>query len=337
MSDLKFGIGLGYWGREPQDDTAMVLAAEELGYDSIWTSEAYGSEAFVPLAWYAAQTKRVKLGTCIVQMDARTPAATAMAAMSLDALSGGRLILGLGVSGPQVIEGWYGRPFPKPLARTRDYLKILRDIWRREGPVTSDSEFYPLPYPGGTGLGKPLKLITKPLRPEIPIYLGAQGPKNTALAFNETDGWISVFSHINAFNDMYGHLVANARPGYEVTSCLSAYVDDDLDTAFARAKAGIAWYIGGMGSPEDNFHANVLTRAGYGDVAQRVQENFLAGRRQEAIDALPNEVVDGMALIGSPERIAERLEPWRAAGLTTVILTGLRSADEIRALRPVLW
>ncbi|MGJ3508580.1 LLM class F420-dependent oxidoreductase [Enemella sp. A6] len=337
MSDLKIGIGLGYWQRDPVDQTDMVLTAEELGFHSVWTAEAYGSDALVPLTWYAARTSRIMLGTAIVQLDARTPAATAMAALTLDALSGGRLILGLGVSGPQIIEGWYGRPFPKPLARTRDYLAIMRDIWERRGPVTSDSPHYPLPYPGGTGLGKPLKSITQPLRSDIPVYLGAQGPKNTALAFEIADGWISVFSHINSFEPMYGEVLATARPGFEVTACLNTYVDDDVSAAMYRAKQSMAWYVGGMGASGQNFHANVLRRAGFGDTAERVQELFLAGHREAAIEAIDDDLIDGTALIGPPKRIARQLELWRDTPLGTVILTGLRSAEEIRRLRPVLW
>src|SRR6059058_572365 len=163
---------LGYWGAQPDDATDTVLAAEDCGFDSVWTAEAYGSDAFTPLTWYAARTKRIRLGTGLVQLSARTPAATAMTAATLDALSGGRLLLGLGVSGPQVVEGWYGVPFPKPLARTREYVGVLRDVWRREGPVVNDGEHYPLPFPGGTGLGKPLKANCHPLRPDIPVYLG---------------------------------------------------------------------------------------------------------------------------------------------------------------------
>ncbi|NLT29479.1 MAG: LLM class F420-dependent oxidoreductase [Propionibacterium sp.] len=334
---MKFGVGLGYWQRDPEDRTDMVLAAEDLGFHSVWTAEAYGSDALVPLTWYAARTSRIMLGTAIMQLDARTPAATAMAAMTLDALSGGRLILGLGVSGPQIIEGWYGRPFPKPLARTRDYVAILRDIWARREPVTSDSPHYPLPYPGGTGLGKPLKSITRPLREDIPVFLGAQGPKNTALAFEIADGWISVFSHIDAFAPMYGDLLAERREGFEVTACLNTYVDDDVHAAMRRAKASMAWYVGGMGAAGENYHVNVLRRAGFGDTADRVQELFLAGHREEAIDAIDDDLIDGTALIGPPRRIARQLEPWRATPLSTVILTGLRSAEEVRALRPVLW
>src|SRR5919197_1057514 len=189
---MRLGINVGYWQREPDDATETVLAAERLGYDSVWTAEAYGSDAFTALAWYGARTSRIRLGTAVVQMSARPPAATAMHALTLDALSGGRLTLGIGASGPQVVEGWYGVPFPKPLARTREYVDIVRKILRREGPVTNEGEHYPLPYPGGTGLGKPLKLTLHPRRSDLPIILAAEGPKNVALSTEIADGWMPI-------------------------------------------------------------------------------------------------------------------------------------------------
>src|ERR1700733_10971591 len=192
--ELRLGLTIGYWaGGPPPGAAESIIEAERLGFDSVWTAEAYGSDALMPLAWWGAATERIKLGTSIVQISARTPAATAMAAMTLDHLSGGRLILGLGVSGPQVVEGWYGQPFAKPLARTREYVSIVRDVLARKEPVTNDGPNYPLPYPGGTGLGKPLKSIVHPLRSEIPIILGAEGPKNVALAAEIADGWFPIF------------------------------------------------------------------------------------------------------------------------------------------------
>ena len=192
--ELRLGMNVGYWaGGPPPGAAEAVREAERLGFDSVWTAEAYGSDALMPLAWWGASTQKLKLGSAIVQISARTPAATAMAAMTLDHLSGGRLILGLGVSGPQVVEGWYGQSFAKPLARTREYIGILRDIWARRGPVTSDGPHYPLPLPGGTGLGKPLKSSLRPFREDIPIYLAAEGPKNIALAGELCDGWLALF------------------------------------------------------------------------------------------------------------------------------------------------
>ncbi|MGH2871434.1 MAG: LLM class flavin-dependent oxidoreductase, partial [Solirubrobacteraceae bacterium] len=212
---LRLGLNLGYWpGAPPPGAAESIAEAERLGFDSIWAAEAYGSDALIPLAWWGAATDRLKLGTAIIQISARTPAATAMAAMTLDHLSGGRLILGLGVSGPQVVEGWYGQPFAKPLARTREYISILRAIWAREGPVASPGPHYPLPLPGGTGLGKPLKSSLRPLRPSIPIYLAAEGPKNIALAGELCDGWLALF-YSPHHDDMYREALSEgfARPG----------------------------------------------------------------------------------------------------------------------------
>src|SRR5918996_2273607 len=189
--ELKLGLNTGYWaGGPPPGMDETVAEAERLGFDSLWTAEAYGSDCLTPLAWWGARTERIRLGTALVQMSARTPSATAMAAMTLDHLSGGRFVLGIGVSGPQVVEGWYGQPFAKPLARTREYVKILRDIWARDGRVTNDGPHSPLPYPNGTGLGKPLRSTIHPVRKDIPIFLGAEGPKNVALAGELCDGWL---------------------------------------------------------------------------------------------------------------------------------------------------
>lgn len=331
-TDLALGIGLGYWQGSPRDETDTVVAAEALGYDSVWVGEAYGSDAFTPLTWYAARTSRIGLGTSIAQIDARTPANAAMTAMTLDALSGGRLRLGLGVSGPQIIEGWYGRPFPRPLARTREYVEVLRAIWAREEPVTHAGEFYPLPYPGGAGLGKPLKLITQPLRADLPIYLGAQGPKNTRLALEVADGWMPAFVHIEQFEAMYGALLTDVPEGFDIVANVNTFVDDDLRAAFRRAKEPLAWYVGGMGARGANFHFDAVARAGFEDVAHDVQELFLSGRREEAVERIPDELVDGTSLIGPPGRIRERLELWRASRVTTVVLMDLRDEPSLKAV-----
>lgn len=332
MDNLKIGLGLGYWGKHPEDQTRLVLAAEDCGFDSVWAGEAYGSDALTPLTWYAARTRRIKIGTAIIQLDARTPANTAMAAMTLDALSEGRLMLGIGVSGPQIVEGWYGRPFPRPLARTREYVEVLRRIWEREEPVTHHGEFFPLPHPGGTGLGKPLRMITEPHRPRVPVYLGAQGPKNVALAVEIADGWLPAFVHVDKFEDMYGDLLLERRPGFDIVAQVNTFVDDDVRAAFRRAKEPLAWYVGGMGAKGANFHFDAVARAGFGDAAERIQELFLAGRRDEAVDAVPDELVDGTSLIGPPKRIRERLERWRSSGVGTVVLMGVRDAAEVAAL-----
>lgn len=329
---LKIGLGLGYWGKRPHDATDVVLAAEDAGFDSVWAGEAYGSDALTPLTWYAARTRRIRIGSSIIQLDARTPANAAMTAMTLDALSEGRLMLGIGVSGPQIVEGWYGRPFPRPLARTREYVEVMRRIWDREEPVTHEGDFFPLPHPGGTGLGKPLRLITEPFRPRVPVYLGAQGPKNVALALEIGDGWLPAFVHVDMFEEMYGAALAERRPDFDVVAQVNTFVDHDLRAAFRRAKEPLAWYVGGMGAKGANFHFDAVTRAGFGEAAHRIQELFLAGRRDEAVDAVPDELVDGTSLIGPPGRIRQRLERWESSGVDTVVMMGLRDADEVTSV-----
>jgi F420-dependent oxidoreductase-like protein len=270
--DLKLGLALGYWaGGPPPGAAESVLEAERLGFDSMWTAEAYGSDALTPLAWWGASTERLKLGTAIVQVSARTPAATAMAAMTLDHLSGGRLILGLGVSGPQVVEGWYGQPFAKPLARMREYVGILRDIWARQEPVRSEGPHYPLPLADGTGLGKPLKASIRPLREDIPIYLAAEGPKNIALAGEVCDGWLALF-YSPHFDDFYRESLQEglARPDarrsseeFEVAATVPLIVTEDVEAAADALRPMYALYFGGMGARSTNFHANVAIRMGY--------------------------------------------------------------------------
>jgi F420-dependent oxidoreductase-like protein len=332
-ADLKLGLMLGYWvGPGPGDQVPLAQAAEDAGFDSIWTAESYGSDVFTPLAWVGAHTSRIKLGTGLAQISARTPVATAMAALTLDRLSGGRLVLGLGVSGPQVVEGWYGVPFPKPLARTREYVRILRDVWRREGPVTNAGEHYPLPYPGGTGLGKPLKANCHPLRPDIPVYLGAEGPKNVALAAEIADGWLPIFFHVERGGALYADALASARPGFEIACPVSVIVDDDVQRAIDTVKLTLGFYIGGMGAKNENFHLDVVSRMGYADEARRVQELFLAGDRDAAFQAVPDDLADGIALCGPLPRIRERMELWRQSPVTTLLVGGVTEPAVLRSL-----
>ncbi len=332
-ADLKLGLMLGYWtGEGPGDVIPTVQAAEDVGFDSVWTAESWGSDAFTPLAWLGSHTSRIKLSTGLVQLSARTPAATAMSAMTIDRMSGGRMQLGLGVSGPQVVEGWYGVPFPKPLARTREYVQVMRDIWRREGPVTNDGPHYPLPYPGGTGLGKPLKANIHPLRPEIPVFLGAEGPKNVALAAEIADGWLPIFFHVENAPAVYADALAVAKPGFEVACPVTVVVDDDTQRAIEWVKLTMAFYIGGMGAKDTNFHLDVVSRFGFEEEAHRVQELFLAGDRDAAVKAVPDELCDGIALCGPIERIAERLELWRASPVTTLVLGGVKDPTVMKQL-----
>jgi F420-dependent oxidoreductase-like protein len=330
-ADLKLGLMLGYWTSGPDDATESVLAAEDVGFDSVWTAEAYGSDAFTTLSWYAARTSRIKLGTGIVQMSARTPAATAMSAATLDGLSGGRLTLGLGVSGPQVVEGWYGVPFPKPLERTRDYVDIVRRIWTRE-VITSDSAHYPLPYPGGTGLGKPIKLLMHPVRDRIPILLGAEGPKNVALATEIADGWLPIFYHVERGAELYREALAGAGADFQVCCPVTVSINDDVSAALEYVKWSLAFYIGGMGAANMNFHLNVIGRFGFAEEAAVVQQHFLAGDREKAMRAVPDELADGIALCGPLDRVRERMQLWQDSPVTSMLVGGVRNPEQLKAL-----
>ncbi|MEO3862480.1 LLM class F420-dependent oxidoreductase [Acrocarpospora sp. B8E8] len=335
-NDLRLGLNLGYWQRDATDATELVQTAERLGYDSVWTAEAYGSDAFTPLAWYGARTSRIKLGTSVVQLSARTPAATAMTAMTLDHLTGGRLLLGIGASGPQVVEGWYGQPFPQPLARTREYVEIMRKIWRRAEPVTSDGPHYPLPYPGGANLGKPLKLITHPLRPDIPIYLGAEGPKNVALSAEIAQGWLPLFVFPEKIESMYGDALEHAAPGFDIAAMVLVIVTDDLRAALDGVKMMLTLYIGGMGSKSRNFHADIIGRMGYAEAAEHIQALYLAGRRDEAFHAIPDELADGISLLGPLPRIRERLDLWRKSPVTNLLIMGPHDEPTLTGIRDLV-
>ncbi|MBJ8347219.1 LLM class F420-dependent oxidoreductase [Antrihabitans sp. YC2-6] len=333
---MKLGMTVGYWQKHPEDLTDTVQAAESLGYDSVFTAEAYGSDALTPLAWFGARTSKIKLGTAVTQMSARTPTATAMHALTLDGLSGGRLILGVGVSGPQVVEGWYGQPFGKPLARTREYIDIMRQVWARENPVTGTGPHHPIPYPGGTGLGKPLKSIVHPRRADIPVYLGAEGPKNVALAAEIADGWIPFFLDPTLVDQIYGPSLAGRPANFDIAAPVTTVVTDDLDSALTIAKLPLALYMGGMGARERNFHLDLIGRLGYADAAQKVQELFLAGRKEEAVRAVPDELADATSLLGPIERIKERIQLWRDSPITTILIGGVRDEPTLRALRDVI-
>jgi F420-dependent oxidoreductase-like protein len=336
-ADLKLGLMLGYWGAQPHPDPIdAVLAAEDCGYDSVWTAEAYGSDVVSPLCWIGARTTRIKLGTGLMQLSARTPACAAMTALTIDHLSGGRLILGLGVSGPQVVEGWYGVPFPKPLARTREYVDILRKVWRRDGPVTNDGEHYPLPYPGGTGLGKPLKSTVHPLRSDIPVYLGAEGQKNVAMATEIAQGWLPIFYHPERCADMYTDALKDAAADFEVACPVTVVINDEVKEAVALVKWTLAFYIGGMGAKDKNFHLDVISRMGFEDDARQVQELFLDGKREEAMRAVPDDLADGIALCGPLPRIKDRLQRWRQSPVTTLLIGGVSDPAQLRSLADVV-
>ncbi len=321
---LKLGLMQGYWGALPPEDLiGTAQRAEALGYWGFFTAEAWGSDALTPLAWVGAHTKTIKLGTAIVQLSARTPTATAMHALTLDHLTGGRLILGLGVSGPQVVEGWYGRPFAKPLARTREYISIIRKVLARQEPVTNDGPHYPIPYPadaeGAWGLGKPLKPITHPLRADLPIYLGAEGPKNVAMAAEICDGWYPLYLSPEK-PEMYADAIAGRKDGFEIVLPMQMNVTDDLENGRIPVKQNVALYVGGMGSRDQNFHNAVVGRLGYEDAAKKIQDLYLDGKKAEAVAAVPDTLVDEIALVGTKERIKDRLAAWEDSPATTLLV-----------------
>jgi len=339
---MKLGLQLGYWGAKPPTDHAtLVAAAEEAGFDTVFTAEAWGSDAYTPLAWWGRETTRMRLGTSVIQMSARTPTACAMAALTLDHLSGGRHILGLGVSGPQVVEGWYGQKFPKPLARTREYIDILRQVWAREAPVTSDGPHYPLPLSGEgtTGLGKPLKPITHPLRADIPVMLGAEGPKNVALAAEIADGWLPIF-YSPRISGMYNEWLDEgfARAGarrtretFEICATAQIIVTDDRPMVMEMMKPHLALYMGGMGSEDTNFHAEVYRRMGYSEVVDDVTKLFRSDRKDEAAKVIPDELVDDSAIVGDLDYVKEQIKAWEASGVTMMVV-GAKSVEQINQL-----
>ncbi|MFI9189509.1 LLM class F420-dependent oxidoreductase [Streptomyces californicus] len=321
---MRLGLALGYWGRGPDPgQLALVQEAEALGYDSVWTAEAWGSDAFTPLTWIAAHTSRIRLGTGVAQMAARTPTVTAMHALTLDHLSGGRMMLGLGLSGPQVVEGWYGRPFPRsPLTATREYVEVVRQVLARKGPVELAGRFHSHPYdgPDATGLGKPLKPITHPLRASLPLLLGAEGPKNIAQTVEIADGWLPLYwSPLRT--DVYEASLGGLRDGFTVAPMARAHVCDDVAEGLWPVKAMLGFYIGGMGHAARNFHADLMARMGFEEEARRIQDLFLQGRKEEAVRAVPDAFADEIALIGPRARIAERLELWRAGPVTDLLVT----------------
>lgn len=325
---MKVALVTGYWSSgPPQGAFEAVLEAERLGFDSVWTAEAYGSDAFTPLAWWGSHTSTIKLGTSIVQMAARTPAATAMHALTLDHLSGGRLMLGLGASGPQVVEGWYGQPYPRPLERTREFFDIFRAILRREGPVSYSGRHYTLPYDGGAGLGKALKSTVHPIRNEIPLLLAAEGPKNVALAAEIADGWIPFWfgpsqdAHYRAaLGEGFareGARHAGLGDGFEVVSPLPIIPNDDVEAAADLLRPMLALYIGGMGAKGANFHFDVFARMGFEAECVRIQDLYLDGHKSDAIAAVPLRLVEEVALIGPFDKILAELQAWKETVITT--------------------
>ena len=343
---MKLGLQLGYWGAQPPQGVGdLVAAAEDAGFDAVFTAEAWGSDAFTPLAWWGRETSRVRLGTSIVQMSGRTPASIAMHALTLDHLTGGRVVLGMGVSGPQVVEGWYGQPFAKPLARTREVVDIIRQVLAREAPVTNAGPHHPLPYAGegSVGLGKPLRSIVHPLRADIPIWLGAEGPKNVAQTAEIADGWLPIF-YTPKSAGMYQPWLdegfardgaRRTRADFEIAATCHVQVTDDKAAVLAALKPVVALYMGGMGAKEQNFHKQVFERMGYADLADQVQRLYLEGQKERATAMIPDDLVDDMHIVGSVGEVRERAAQWEETGVTT-LLVSCRSAAEVRAIAEVL-
>lgn len=327
---MKLAINLGYWAGGTGTDLTFVEDAENLGYDSVWVAEAWGSDAVTVLSWIAARTSKIKVGSGIMQMPARTPAMTAMTAVTLNELSGGRFLLGLGLSGPQVVEGWHGVAYGKPLGKTREYVSIVRDAIARKHKLTHDGANYQIPYhgPDATGLGKPLRLMTHPTR-DVPIYLAAIGPKNVTLTAEIADGWLPIFYSPDRADEIYDPLLAagfvsadaaDKAKRFDTVATVQAIETDDLEAARNRIKPMLALYIGGMGAKGSNFYNDLACRYGYEQSAAAIQDLYLDGRKMEAIGAVPDALVDELSLIGTREMIRDRLEAWREASVTTLAL-----------------
>jgi F420-dependent oxidoreductase-like protein len=329
---VRLGYYMGYAppGTNPLELVELAQEAERLGYDSAWAAEAWGTDAVTVLTWIAATTSRIKVGSAILQIPGRSPANTAMTAATLDLMSNGRFLLGLGTSGPQVVEGWHGQPWGKPLTKTREYVEIVRTILKRD-VLEHHGEHYDIPYtgPGATGLGKPLKLMARPLRSEIPIYLASIGPRSVELAFEIADGWIPIFFLPELAREVFS--LEGAREGFDVAPSVPVALIDDVDAGRETIKQYYAFYIGGMGARGSNFYNDLFARYGYEAEAQRIQDLFLDGKRNEAAAAVPDAFVDRVALIGPKERMADRIEAFREAGATT-LLVSTRQPEALRAV-----
>jgi F420-dependent oxidoreductase-like protein len=333
---MRLGFYMGYAppGTSPLELIELAQEAERLGYESAWAAEAWGTDCVTVLSWLGATTERIKLGSAIMQIPGRTPANTAMTAATLDLLSGGRFLLGLGTSGPQVVEGWHGEPWGKPLTKTREYVEIVRAALRRE-LVEHHGEHYDIPVSNGTGLGKPLKLMARPLRAEVPIYLAAMGPKAVAQAFEIADGWLPIFWSPEKAREVFGNAMTSARPGFDVAPTTMLLLTDDVEAGIEFLKPYYALYVGGMGARGKNFYNDLASRYGYEAEAREIQELYLCGNKRDAAAAVPDAFVDEVALIGPKERIAERVAAWRESGATS-LLAATRQPEALRALAEIV-
>ena len=345
---MRLGLSVGYSGARLSLDMKLIAEAERLGFDSVWTAEAYGSDAVTPLSWIGAQTTKIRLGTAIMQLPARSPASTAMTAMTLDALSGGRFILGLGTSGPQVVEGWHGMPFDKPLTWLREYVTIVRSIFAREAPLQFDGAHYHIPYrgPGATGLGKPLKSILHG-RKDIAIYTGSMAPKSQELSAEIADGLLVTSLYPERFDVIESRLRAGfAKAGadargdahhkkslanFDLAPAVGCIIGSDLDACRRPLKTSLALYVGGMGAKNKNFYADYMRSVGFEAAAERIQNLYLAGKREEAIAAVPDAMVDALHLVGPPERIRDRFAAWKSLPIGTMVV-GTQQIEAVRLL-----
>jgi F420-dependent oxidoreductase-like protein len=332
---MRLGFYMGYAppGTSPLETIALAQEAERLGYDSAWAAEAWGTDCVTVLAWLGATTTRIKLGSGIMQIPGRTPANTAMTAATLDLLSGGRFLLGLGTSGPQVVEGWHGQPWGKPLAKTREYVEIVRQALRRE-VLEFHGEHYDIPLADGTGLGKPLKLMARPLRAEIPIYIAAMSPRAVVQACEIADGWLPIFWSPEKARETFASALARTGPDFDVAPSVPAILIDDVEAGRDFLKPYYALYVGGMGARGKNFYNDLMRRYGYEEAAERVQDLYLEGNKRDAAAAVPDEFVDEVALVGPKERLAERLDAWRESGATT-LLVSTQQPEALRALAEI--
>jgi F420-dependent oxidoreductase-like protein len=335
---MRLGLNIGYSGPEASVNMPLILEAERLGFHSVWAAEAWGSDVITPAVWIAAKTSKIHVGTAVMQIAARTPALAAMTAMTIDQLSGGRFLMGIGASGPQVVEGWHGVPYGKPVTRIREYVEILRRIWAREEPLEHEGFHYQIPYrgPGASGLGKPLKTILHAQR-QIPIYVGATGPKSIEQTAEIADGWLPVFYSPYRAGQYRGALEAGFRKAgggkdlenFDVAPSVIVIQGEDVSACLEFVKPFMALYVGGMGARGRNFYNDIACRYGYEEAARKIQDLYLDGKKAEATTAVPNELADEVSLCGPPERICDRIVAWKESGASTLLCSAL----QVEALR----